>query len=72
LGVNVGTGFRFDFKFAILRLDLGFRFKKPDIAKNNGWKIPEINYNNLFKKGDEYRKWRYENFNFSIGLSYPF
>ncbi len=72
LGVNVGTGFRFDFKFAILRLDLGFRFKKPDIAKNNGWEIPDINYNNLFRKGDEYRKWRYENFNFSIGLSYPF
>ncbi len=72
LGVNVGTGFRFDFKFAILRLDLGFRFKKPDIAKNNGWEIPDINYNNLFGKGDEYRKWRYGNFNFSIGLSYPF
>lgn len=72
LGVDVGTGFRFDFKFAILRLDLGFRFKKPDIAKNDGWEIPDINYNNLFKKGDEYRKWRYENFNFSIGLSYPF
>jgi outer membrane protein assembly factor BamA len=72
LGVNVGTGFRFDFKFAILRLDLGFRFKKPDIAKNNGWEIPDINYNNLFRKGPEYKKWRYENFNFSIGLSYPF
>jgi len=83
LGVTAGTGFRFDFNYFLIRFDLGFRFKRPDIAKNNGWQLPEITYNNLFKKGElieispgqfgnANRIWRYENFNFTIGLSYPF
>ena len=72
LGVDVGTGFRFDFNYVVLRFDLGFRFKKPDIAKNDGWQIPDITFNNLLKGGEDYKKWRYENFNFTIGLSYPF
>ncbi len=83
LGVTAGTGFRFDFNYFLVRFDLGFRFKRPDIAKNNGWQIPDITFNNLFKKGGQVeiapgefgnrnRIWRYENFNLSIGLSYPF
>ncbi|MEP7142832.1 MAG: BamA/TamA family outer membrane protein [Ferruginibacter sp.] len=83
LGVTAGTGFRFDFNYFLIRFDLGFRFKRPDIAKNDGWQIPNITFNNLLKRGDpveispgnfgnENRIWRYQNFNFSIGLSYPF
>ncbi|MBC7887800.1 MAG: BamA/TamA family outer membrane protein [Ferruginibacter sp.] len=83
LGVTAGTGFRFDFNYFLIRFDLGFRFKRPDIARNNGWQIPNITFNNLLKKGEQVeiapgvfgnrnRIWRYENFNFTIGLSYPF
>ena len=87
LGVALGTGFRFDFNYFVLRFDVGFRVKRPDISANDGWEIPNINFNNLFKRGvqvpdpanpghtksdDRYRKWRYENFNFTIGISYPF
>ena len=81
LGVTAGTGFRFDFNYFLIRFDLGFRFKRPDIEENSGWQIPQITYANLFKKGDpispgstiyKNRIWRYENFNFTIGLSYPF
>ena len=87
LGIDMGTGFRLDFNYFILRLDLGFRIKRPDLITNNGWQFPDINFNNLFKRGvqvpdpnnpgktksdDRYRKWRYENFNFTIGISYPF
>ena len=78
LGVNLGTGFRLDFNYVLLRFDLGFRFKRPELDKNDGWKAPSIGFDDLFKKiftagpNDEYRKWRYENFNFSIGLTYPF
>jgi hypothetical protein len=79
LGVSAGTGFRIDFNYVVLRLDLGFRFKRPDLFYiNDGWKAPEIGFDDFFKKmfargtNDEYRKWRYENFNFSIGISYPF
>ena len=87
LGIDVGTGFRLDFNYFILRFDLGFRVKRPDISTDYGWQLPDINFNNLFKRGevvpdpanpgktkndDRYRKWRYENFNFTIGISYPF
>ncbi|MFZ4056773.1 MAG: BamA/TamA family outer membrane protein [Ferruginibacter sp.] len=78
LGVSAGTGFRFDFNYIILRLDLGFRFKRPEISENAGWKAPSIGFNDMFRKlftrgeNDIYRKWRYENFNFTIGLNYPF
>lgn len=87
LGVAIGTGFRLDFNYFILRFDFGFRFKRPDIAENDGWQIPDINLNNLFKRGElipdpnnpgktyndnRYKKWRYENYNLTIGISYPF
>lgn len=87
LGVSAGTGFRLDFNYFIVRFDLGFRFKRPDIAKDNGWQFPNINFNNLFKRGERipdpanpgqtyndnrYKKWRYENYNLTIGISYPF
>jgi hypothetical protein len=87
LGVSAGTGFRLDFNYFVLRFDLGFRFKKPDVSKNDGWQIPDINFNNLFKRGvrvpdplnpggtyndNRYKKWRYENYNLTIGISYPF
>jgi outer membrane protein insertion porin family len=79
LGVNAGTGFRLDFSYFVIRLDLGFRFKRPELAYvKNGWKIPALSFNDvlpkLFARGDndEYRRWRYENFNFTIGINYPF
>lgn len=78
LGLTLGTGLRFDFNYVLLRFDLGFRFKRPELSENNGWKAPSIGFDDFFSKlfsrgpNSEYRKWRYENFNFSIGLSYPF
>ncbi len=78
LGVGLGTGLRLDFNYVLMRFDLGFRFKRPELTENNGWKAPDISFNDMFGKlfgrgpNDEYRIWRYENFNFSIGLSYPF
>lgn len=79
IGVAAGTGFRLDFNYFILRLDFGFRFKRPELFYiNNGWKAPNIGFDNLLKKifvkgdNDEYRKWRYENFNFTIGIGYAF
>ncbi len=87
LGVAIGTGFRLDFNYFIVRFDFGFRFKRPDVTENDGWQIPDINFNNLFKRGERipdpldptktyndnrYKKWRYENYNLTIGISYPF
>lgn len=75
LGVSAGTGFRLDFSYFVLRFDFGFRFKRPDLFYiNDGWKVPAIGFDNFFSKifSASERQWRYENFNFTVGISYPF
>jgi outer membrane protein insertion porin family len=84
-GITAGTGFRLDFNYFVVRFDFGLRFKRPEISGiNNGWKVPALSFNDVLKKvftkgnvvngvnNEEYRKWRYENFNFTIGINYPF
>lgn len=75
LGINVGTGFRLDFTYFQLRLDLGFRIKRPESAyENSGWKLPGMSFNDVIPKlfARRYRVWRYENYNFTIGINLPF
>ncbi len=75
LGLSAGYGFRFDFSYLILRTDFSFRFKRPESSDiNSGWKAPPIGFNDAFKKifSKDFRQWRYENFNFTIGINYPF
>jgi outer membrane protein insertion porin family len=80
IGVNIGPGFRFDVTYLQLRLDLGFRIKRPEQGNvNNGWQFPVVGVKDvlpkLFSKGGAdqiYRRWRYENFNFTIGINMPF
>lgn len=75
LGLCAGYGFRFDFSYLILRTDFGFRFKRPETSDiNAGWKAPSIGFDDAFQKlfSRKYRQWRYENFNFTIGINYPF
>lgn len=72
LAVSSGVGFRFDFNYFLIRFDVGFRFKRPDVLKNDGWQIPDITFGHLFGGGEANRRWRYENFNATIGIDYPF
>jgi outer membrane protein assembly factor BamA len=79
LGINAGYGFRLDFNYFIVRFDFGFRFKRPELSYiNDGWKIPALGFDDFFQKffakgpDEEYRRWRYNNFNFTIGINYPF
>jgi hypothetical protein len=72
LGLSAGTGFRLDFSYFLIRFDMGFRFKRPDRTENDGWQIPNLTFKNLFNNADANRRWRYENFNFTIGIDYPF
>lgn len=73
VGVSSGVGFRFDFSYFLVRFDVGFRFKRPDLWYDDaGWQIPEINFRNLFGSSVESRTWRYNNFNATIGIDYPF
>jgi len=66
LAADVGYGFRFDFNYFVLRFDLGIRVKKPDV-QDGSWQFSNVIRPNFFNK-----RWRYENFNFNIGISYPF
>lgn len=70
LAVGLGTGLRFDFNYFLVRFDFGFRFKKPDVTENGGWQVPNINLKNLI--GPKGKEWRYDNFNFTFGISYAF
>lgn len=76
LGVSAGTGFRLDFVgLFLLRFDFGLRVKNPAfpfVEKNNGWRFPITSLKNLYGRGEADRNWRYENFNFSLGIGYPF
>ena len=49
-----------------------FRFKRPDVLQDNGWQIPDVSFKNLFGSSYANRLWRYENFNATIGIDYPF
>ena len=74
-GISAGTGFRLDFNNFLLRFDLGFRFKRPELFYiNDGWKAPSMSLDDFLGKifSRNQRQWRYENFNFSIGINYPF
>ncbi len=75
LGISAGTGFRLDFNNFLIRFDFGFRFKRPDLFYiNDGWKAPNIGFDDFLRKifSRSERQWRYENFNFTIGINYPF
>jgi len=75
IGLSAGYGFRFDFSYLILRTDFSFRFKRPESSDvNNGWKAPPIGFKDAFQKifSKNERQWRYENFNFTFGINYPF
>ena len=72
LGVSSGVGFRFDFGYFLLRFDVAFRFKRPDVLQDDGWQIPDITLKNLFGSSYDNRLWRYDNFNATIGIGYAF
>jgi outer membrane protein assembly factor BamA len=79
LGVSAGTGLRLDFNYFVVRLDFGFRFKRPELFyEKDGWKAPDIGWKDAWQKlitrgeNDAYKRWRYENFNFALGIGYAF
>ena len=76
MSVSAGTGLRLDFVgLFLLRVDFGLRVKNPAfpfVEQNAGWRFPTPNLKNLFGRTEADRNWRYENFNISLGIGYPF
>jgi outer membrane protein assembly factor BamA len=59
IAVGTGTGFRFDFKFVIGRLDLGMKLRDPGIQEGSKWIIGK-------------RPYDWKDFALVIGIGYPF
>lgn len=76
LSVSAGTGIRIDFVgLFLLRFDFGLRLKDPALpfsTENAGWRIPQVSFAHLFRNREIDKQWRYDNFNFSLGINYPF
>lgn len=56
LGVGTGTGFRYDFKFFVIRLDLGFKTYNPANTKSKKW----------------FNGYNFSKTVLNIGINYPF
>lgn len=63
LGVGTGLGFRLDFGFFLIRLDIAFPLRAPTL---NGfdWQFSDI----AIHKGS----WRSDNLRYNLGIGYPF
>jgi outer membrane protein assembly factor BamA len=64
LAVGIGTGFRVDLNYFVLRLDLGIPMRKPWLPDGNRWVFDEFNPASA--------KWRDENLVFNMAFGYPF
>lgn len=56
IAVGTGFGFRYDFNFFIVRLDLGFKTYNPALEENNRW----------------FKEMRFNQSVLNIGINYPF
>lgn len=64
LAVGVGAGLRFDFSFLVLRTDLAFPIRKPDLPDGDRWVLDQVSLGNS--------SWRKENLVFNLAIGYPF
>ncbi len=67
LAVGGGVGFRFDFSFFIIRLDMGYKLRTPYLDENNRqwqlYRFSDYNFIDFFRP---------RNVNYNLGIGYPF
>jgi len=64
LGVGTGAGLRVDASIFVVRLDVAFPVRKPNLAPGDRWVFDQIAF------GD--KGWRKDNLVYNIGIGYPF
>lgn len=62
--VGTGVGFRIDFSFFVLRLDIAMPLRKPFLPDGERWVVKDIDFR---RPG-----WRKDNLIFNIAIGYPF
>jgi outer membrane protein assembly factor BamA len=63
IAVGTGTGFRFDFKFVIARVDLGMKLRDPVLTDGSKWIVARRPYSLKRYPSD---------FSLVFGIGYPF
>lgn len=64
IGIGAGVGFRIDFDFFLIRMDIAFPIRSPKFQEGFQWRVKEIDLID--------RDWRNENLRYNLGIGYPF
>jgi outer membrane protein assembly factor BamA len=64
MAVGTGAGIRADAKIFVIRLDVAFPIRRPNLAPGDRWVFDQIDF------GD--KTWRNNNIIYNIGIGYPF
>lgn len=64
IGIGTGLGFRLDFDYFLIRLDMAFPVREPEFGNGFQWRLSDINPLSS--------NWRSENLQYNIGIGYPF
>jgi len=64
MAVGTGAGIRADAKIFVIRLDVAFPVRRPNLPPGERWVFDQINF------GD--KAWRNDNLIYNIGIGYPF
>jgi outer membrane protein assembly factor BamA len=64
IGIGTGLGFRLDFDFFLIRMDIAFPLRAPTQNSDFAWQFSEINPLD--------KNWRVDNLRYNLGIGYPF
>jgi outer membrane protein assembly factor BamA len=64
MAVGTGAGIRADAKIFVIRLDVAFPIRRPNLPPGDRWVIDQVNFGS--------KAWRNDNLIYNIGIGYPF
>ena len=64
IALGSGIGFRFDFNYILIRIDLAMPLYKPYLAEGERWVTNKIDFGS--------GSWRHQNIMWNIAIGYPF
>jgi len=64
IAIGTGIGLRLDFDFFVIRTDVAFPLRKPNLPENSRWMFSHLDFGS--------RQWRKDNLIWNIAIGYPF
>ena len=62
--IGIGAGIRLDFNFFVIRTDVSFPIRKPELPEGDRWTFDKLEFNQ--------QQWRQDNLIWNIAIGYPF